>query len=72
MTSIDDPEHLRLRAAEMRDRADKAKSAETKQALSRIAEDFEVLAKRAEERLATLRRRADGSDQRPDTDPTEP
>jgi len=50
-TTIDDPEHLRQRAAEMRDRADRAVFTETKQGLSRIADDYDVLATRAERRL---------------------
>jgi hypothetical protein len=52
MALIDDPEHLRMRAAEMRARADKAIYPEIKQGLSRIAEDYHLLARRAEQRLA--------------------
>ena len=52
MASIDDPELLRLRAAEMRSRADLAIYSETKQSLLRIADDFDVLAERAEKRMA--------------------
>lgn len=52
MTLIDDPEHLRVRAADLRARADRALFPETKQGLLRIAEDYEVLAKRAEQRIA--------------------
>ena len=54
MTTMDDPEHLRLRAAEMRDRADKAVFPETKQGLSRIADDYDLLATRAEQRSRAL------------------
>jgi hypothetical protein len=59
MTSIDDPERLRMRAADMRARADNAVHAEIKQGLLRIAGDFDVLATRAEQRLAMLRSAAD-------------
>jgi hypothetical protein len=50
MTDIDDSEHLRLRAAEMRSKADLAIHPETKQSLLRIADDFEILAARAASR----------------------
>ena len=56
MNPIDDPESLRLRAAEMRSRANLALLADTKQGLLRIAGDFDVLAERAEERLAAYAR----------------
>jgi hypothetical protein len=65
--SIDDPEHLRMCAAEMRERADQAVFPATKQALLRIAADYDVLATRAEQRAAVLRRLAEGNDQ-PATD----
>ena len=58
MSLIDNPEHLRLRAADMRGRADRAMYPETKQGLLRIAGDYDVLAARAEQRLAGLRRMA--------------
>jgi hypothetical protein len=60
--SIDDPEQLRMCAAEMRERADKAVYPETKQGLLRIAADYDVLAIRAEQRIAVLRRLAEGND----------
>ena len=63
MDLIDDPEHLRMRAAEMRARADKAVHPEIKQGLSRIADDYDVLAKRAEQRLAVFAKLAEGNDQ---------
>jgi hypothetical protein len=59
---IDDPEHLRMRSAEMRVRADRAVFPETKQGLLRIADDYEVLAARAEQRLARLSKLAKGED----------
>ena len=52
MSFIDDPEQVRVRAAEMRERADRALYPETKDGLLRIAGDFDVLARRAEQRLA--------------------
>ena len=52
MDPIDDPELLRLRAAEMRSRADFAIHPETKQFLLRTADDFEMLAARAVSRRA--------------------
>ena len=52
MSFIDDPEEVRVRAAEMRERADRALYPETKDGLLRIAGDFDVLARRAEQRLA--------------------
>lgn len=60
MTLIDDPEHLRIRAAEMRRRADDASFPETKKGLSRIADDYDLLATRAEQRLAAATKPADG------------
>src|SRR5258705_11446525 len=53
---IDDPEHLRMRAAEMRARAGKAVHPEIKRALSFIADDYDLLAKRAEQRFPVLAR----------------
>jgi len=64
MSLIDNPEHLRLRAADMRGRADRAMYPETKQGLLRIAGDYDVLAARAEQRLAGLRKLAQSDDQR--------
>ena len=46
----------------MRDRANKAILPETKQGLSRIADDYEMLAARAEQRLARLAKLARGQD----------
>jgi hypothetical protein len=62
MTLIDDPEHLRLRAADMRRRADNAVYPETKQGLLRIADDYDVLAIRAERRLAVLAESVEAGD----------
>ena len=50
--TIEKPEYLRMRAADMRGRADRAVWPETKRGLLRIADDFEVLANRAEQRNA--------------------
>jgi hypothetical protein len=69
MAHTDDPEHLRMRAAEMRERAERAVFPETKQGLLRIADDFDVLATRAEQRLAMLARRAEGRDQHANAEP---
>jgi hypothetical protein len=66
MSLIDNPEHLRLRAADMRGRADRAMYPETRQGLLRIAGDYDVLATRAEQRLAGLRRLAEDDDQSAD------
>ncbi|MBX9841068.1 MAG: hypothetical protein K2Z80_04585 [Xanthobacteraceae bacterium] len=67
MTLIDDPESLRARAADMRDRAEKAQFPETKKGLLRIADDYDVLAKRAEQRIAWLHKSQDQrGDQRAD------
>jgi hypothetical protein len=63
MSLIDDPEHLRMRAADMRGRADRAMYPETKQGLLRIAGDYDVLAERAQQRLAGLRKLAELLDQ---------
>ena len=82
MALIDDPERMRNRAAEMRARAEKAVLPETRRGLLRIAEDFDVLAARAEQRLAVLRKRAEqpegrtiddpSLDRQPGKDPTAP
>jgi hypothetical protein len=47
---FDDPEHSRKRAAKMRTLADDMKDEKFKQTTLRIANDYERLAKRAEER----------------------
>jgi hypothetical protein len=62
MSLIDNPEHLRLRAADMRGRAERAMYPETKQGLLRIAGDYDVLAARADQRLAALRKLAQDDD----------
>jgi hypothetical protein len=62
MSLIDNPEHLRLRAADMRGRAERAMYPETKQGLLRIAGDYDVLAARAEQRIAGLRKLAQDDD----------
>ncbi|WP_068023761.1 hypothetical protein [Rhodoplanes sp. Z2-YC6860] len=56
MSGSDDPQHYLLRAADMRSRAEKAEAPATKEGLLRIAQDFELLAKRAEQRIAALAR----------------
>jgi hypothetical protein len=66
MSLIDNPEHLRLRAADMRGRADRAMYPETRQGLLRIAGDYDVLAARAEQRLAGLRKLAEADAQHAD------
>jgi hypothetical protein len=48
---INDPKHWRERAEEARVHAEQITDPESKQAMLRIAEDYEKLAKRAEERL---------------------
>jgi hypothetical protein len=57
MRLIDDPEALRLRGKQMRERADKAVLTEVKKAFARIANDCEMLAQRAEQRLGALAKR---------------
>jgi hypothetical protein len=47
---VNDPEHWRGRAQEMRRLAEDIKDAETKEMMLRIARDYENLAVRAEER----------------------
>jgi hypothetical protein len=47
---INDPEHWRKRAEEMRSLADDINDEKTKQTMLRIAADYERLAERAEER----------------------
>jgi hypothetical protein len=47
---VNDPGHWRRRAKEMRALADDMKDEKSKQRMFRIADDYERLAKRAEER----------------------
>jgi hypothetical protein len=49
-SSINDPEHWRARAEEMRRLAEDINDAATKEMMLRIARDYEKLAARAEER----------------------
>jgi len=48
---LNDPEHWRDRAEEARTRADQISNPQCKIAMLRIADDYEVLAERAAERL---------------------
>jgi hypothetical protein len=49
-SAVNDPGHWRRRAKEMRALADDMKDEKSKQRMFRIADDYERLAKRAEER----------------------
>jgi hypothetical protein len=49
-SSVNDPEHWRAHAEEMRRLAEDIKDAATKEMMLRIARDYEKLAVRAEER----------------------
>jgi hypothetical protein len=49
-SAFNDPEHLRQRSEEARRMADLMSDIPSKEAMLRIAEDYERLAKRAEER----------------------
>jgi len=51
---INDPEHWRQRAEEMRTLADGISDEETRATMLKIAEDYERLAKRAEQRARGL------------------
>jgi hypothetical protein len=51
---INDPEHWRQRAAEMRALAEWVKDEQAKQTMLRTAKDYERLAQRAEERSRGL------------------
>ena len=70
VTLIDDPEALRLRGAEMRQRAEKAVLPEIRHGLFRIAADYDMLATRAEQRLMMLAKQAEIRDQPTSTEPT--
>jgi len=49
---LDDPEHWRDRADEIRSLAEQMSDAQTRRMLGGVADDYEKLAKRAEERRA--------------------
>ena len=51
---IHDPEHWRQRAEEARAVADQIADPEARQMMLKIADDYERLAKRAEERIQSL------------------
>jgi len=53
----------------MRSRAEKAEAPATKEGLLRIAQDFELLAKRAEQRVAAIARLSSGRTQSERADP---
>src|SRR6266480_1223289 len=58
---INDPKHWRDRAEEARTVADQLTDADSKRRMLRIAEDYETLAKRAEQRLAAKIRNSRGT-----------
>jgi hypothetical protein len=64
--SIDDPEYLRSRGAELRTHAAQSAYLETKLALLRIADDFDLLARRAEQRLTAMAKQTTAEKSPPD------
>jgi hypothetical protein len=52
---VNDPEHWRYRAEETRALAEDMKDEQSRQLMVRIADDYDRLARRAEERLALIR-----------------
>jgi hypothetical protein len=56
MYVLNDPEYWRKQAEEMAAQASGMKDLVTRQAMCRIAADYKILAKRAEERLASVAR----------------
>jgi hypothetical protein len=62
---INDPQHWRDRAAEMRALADRMTDSETKAIMWDLAEDYEKLAVRAEQRADGIIPGADGKKPRP-------
>ena len=48
---LDDPDHCRLRAQEMRDLASRIGKESARAELLKMAEDYEQMARRAEERI---------------------